>query len=565
MLDNPLKDEKTGEEYYLGHCVQSSALRIALCRSVGIPARSVHGFIYPRPWIKEEDLKPLHDFETKLSPTGLAGAQHFGHMEPHTWTEFYIPNYGWIPVDGSEIRPLDNERLITSKGLDVRVGPNCPQKDSEGYGSQWVLLNDGRADKLFSGVWNIAGIRTAIVKLLLAPDPFPADAFAEYADMLYPEAKAERNLRDWRTEMLGWIDYKTRGHSDKHAALAAAYDESHRGHVLCYRRGAFVCHMLRNVVGNDSFFRIFREYQDLRLRSRAPVSTAHSQKMAEDAYGKPLDWFFSQWVKEMESAKETELPQLKLDRVTATKEEKDWRIRGNLLQVGDAFFRVPIELAIDTEKGVERQNIWQDERNVEFEFHTLDKPKRLTVDPDNDILKIQRMPPQLFRFWDVYPNLVVVCGTIAEVDANGTAAERFDDEYLGLGHEIIKADTNVTEEDLKAECIVLFGCPAVNKIAQQFRDIFPIEFDESEFTWQGAIYNQPTQGVALVVDHPLNPKGLLILYAGLSGEATLQVCDSYLYDAVASYVIFDGEETLVSGDWEDPDSNLVWKFEADRE
>jgi len=133
-----------------------------------------------------------------------------------------------------------------------------------------------------------------------------------------------------------------------------------------------------------------------------------------------------------------------------------------------------------------------------------------------------------------------------------------------LGHGIIKADTTVSEEDLETECVVLFGCPETNKIAQQFKDVFPVKFDESKFIWQGAVYDQPTQGVAEVVDHPLNPKGLLILYAGLSGEATLQVCDSYLYDAVASYVIFDRDETLLSGDWE-VDSDLVWKFYIDKE
>ena len=42
----------------------------ALCRSLGIPARSAGGY--------------------QLAP-GLAG--------PHFWAEFYLPGYDWIPVD----------------------------------------------------------------------------------------------------------------------------------------------------------------------------------------------------------------------------------------------------------------------------------------------------------------------------------------------------------------------------------------------------------------------------------------------------------------------------------
>ena len=50
---------------------------------------------------------------------------------------------------------------------------------------------------------------------------------------------------------------------------------------------------------------------------------------------------------------------------------------------------------------------------------------------------------------------------------------------------------------------------------------------------------------------------------GLSGDATQKFCDLYLYDADASYVIFDRDKQLVSGDWEvdEVDSDLVWNFE----
>lgn len=53
-----------------GDCGTQSMLFSALCRSVGIPARAAGGY--------------------QLVP-GLAG--------PHFWAEFYLPGYGWIPVD----------------------------------------------------------------------------------------------------------------------------------------------------------------------------------------------------------------------------------------------------------------------------------------------------------------------------------------------------------------------------------------------------------------------------------------------------------------------------------
>ena len=54
LLAYPVTDEKTGQEYYEGCCNQISALEVALCRAVGIPARCVSGFHGWRPWVPPE-------------------------------------------------------------------------------------------------------------------------------------------------------------------------------------------------------------------------------------------------------------------------------------------------------------------------------------------------------------------------------------------------------------------------------------------------------------------------------------------------------------------------------
>jgi len=56
-----------------GDCSEYSYLFVALCRAAGIPARIQAGFAFHRPSETLED----------------------GHM----WAEYYLQNYGWIPVD----------------------------------------------------------------------------------------------------------------------------------------------------------------------------------------------------------------------------------------------------------------------------------------------------------------------------------------------------------------------------------------------------------------------------------------------------------------------------------
>ena len=71
------QDEERGALWALengaGDCSEYSYLFVALCRAAGIPARIQAGFAFHRP---SENLEN-------------------GHM----WAEYYLENYGWIPVD----------------------------------------------------------------------------------------------------------------------------------------------------------------------------------------------------------------------------------------------------------------------------------------------------------------------------------------------------------------------------------------------------------------------------------------------------------------------------------
>ena len=559
LFNFPLTDPYSGEQYFEGQCNHYSVFFVAMCRAAGIPARGVTGMVGWGPWIKEKDLVLRDTRYTLLTSDGLAATRIYGPMDGHIWAEFYLPEYGWIPADPTwgTFGYQGNNKLILSKGRDVKIGPNVPKKNGEEYGDQWIPLHEGRVNAIGWGVWNIAKIRVAKAKVLHKSDPFPADEYAGYAANLYPENDEEKKLISWRKYwMLSFYNA-----SKENQDASNIFEINPR---LNANREAYLCHLFRQITGDEKFRKIFKSYIDLRLTTGKPVPTEKFQEIAEHVYGASLDFFFKEWVGL------NSLPQFKLNNVMIEKREKDWRAYGSLLQEGNTFYHFPLELVLETKKSQERQKIWLDSYRKDFEFFTAYQPEKIIVDPDFHIPTIRWMPPRLEMLWDPYPDLTIIYGSLAESEANKAAAERFNEEFLGLGHEIIKADTDVNAKDLGTKCIVLFGRSETNKITQRFQDSFPIKLENNKFTWQGNTYDQPTQGVAQIVENPLDNQSMIILYAGLSGDATLKVCDKsewpeeldgyLLIDVNTSYVIYDNHKKLISGDWEDFNSNLVWNF-----
>lgn len=72
-----------------GKCGDIHSVYVALARSVGVPSREIFGIRMPKG--KEGDM-------TK---------------NQHCWAEFYLPGYGWVPVDPSDVRKAMLDRKIT--------------------------------------------------------------------------------------------------------------------------------------------------------------------------------------------------------------------------------------------------------------------------------------------------------------------------------------------------------------------------------------------------------------------------------------------------------------------
>jgi tetratricopeptide (TPR) repeat protein len=103
--------------------------------------------------------------------------------------------------------------------------------------------------------------------------------------------------------------------------------------------------------------------------------------IAEQNYGDRLTWFFSQWLDS------TGAPEFK-DKYTIYRlgNNKGFRVVGQIFQDLD-LFRMPILLKIDTDGKTEEKTVEVVGTNSPFTIETFGKPRKITIDPDNRVLK----------------------------------------------------------------------------------------------------------------------------------------------------------------------------------
>jgi hypothetical protein len=86
LIEDPTPEGEDAVEHYLftsrvGACGLATSAAILMCRSIGIPARAVHGYRADQP----------------LESGGYLVRQ----MDAHMWLEVYFPGYGWVTFDPS--------------------------------------------------------------------------------------------------------------------------------------------------------------------------------------------------------------------------------------------------------------------------------------------------------------------------------------------------------------------------------------------------------------------------------------------------------------------------------
>jgi aminopeptidase N len=110
------------------------------------------------------------------------------------------------------------------------------------------------------------------------------------------------------------------------------------------------------------------------------VTTEDFRAVCERSYGRPLDWFFQQWIYGVSR------PTYEMS-WTSGKQDGEIALTIRQVQANAPPFTMPIDVRITTSEGVEDHVVWNDRQEQTFPIRSRAKPLNVSIDPDGWILK----------------------------------------------------------------------------------------------------------------------------------------------------------------------------------
>ncbi|MGH9805371.1 MAG: M1 family aminopeptidase [Candidatus Acidiferrales bacterium] len=207
-------------------------------------------------------------------------------------------------------------------------------------------------------------------------DAFLAEGLSRYSEALYVEHSAgEEGLRRVLEDLtIGAL-------VDESAAPIANADRiapySPEFNSVVRDKGAMTLHMLRLLLGDDAFFRTLHDYA--RRFAGHGATLEEFERLAEEVGGKPVDYFFGQWVRS------TGVPQFSLEYVVYRTRE-GFRVGGELKHDLE-IFRLLVPVRVETEGPPVTKVVEAAGPSTAFSIETFNRPVRIEIDPDYDVLK----------------------------------------------------------------------------------------------------------------------------------------------------------------------------------
>lgn len=219
------------------------------------------------------------------------------------------------------------------------------------------------------------------------------ESFATYSDYLY--TRSTKGEDEGAFALLGKKNQYLREAHNKYIRpiVFDRYDrpgDNFDSHT--YPKGACVLHMLRFILGDESFFRALQYF--LHEHEFQPVDTHDLMIAFKEATGQNMDWYFEQFIFK---------PGHPIFNVSYIWKPDTKKIQLKIVQMQDTskgipIYKIPVVIGVTTSKTKTAKKIWIKKQEEIFEFAANEKPLLVRFDEGNYLLKewtFEKSPDEL--------------------------------------------------------------------------------------------------------------------------------------------------------------------------
>jgi len=321
--------------------------------------------------------------------------------------------------------------------------------------------------------------------------------------------------------------------------------------VVGYDKAAMVFHMLRQTVGDETFWQVLRDIYS-RYRFKA-IAWSDFKAAFELRAGISLEPFFRQWVYQAGA------PRLALSRVTVTPTGSGYDIRGTVIQE-KPFYDLQLKLTLAAGKHSMSQSLMVSGPRTPFLMSANDRPHQLTADPDVDVfrrLAPEEVPPTINALKGA-PRVTVVVAR--DLGSDGLDIAKRLSLALGLKQVRIGQEGDFGAQVLAHSDLLLVGKPSNVDVLFNANAQFALQ--KGAFMLNGRNYAGTRSSFFGVFPHPDNRAYVLGCFFPDNLSDGMALIAKIPHYGKYSYLVFKTRINQIKGTWAAEASPLVVRWAA---
>jgi hypothetical protein len=305
------------------------------------------------------------------------------------------------------------------------------------------------------------------------------------ADYLLKERKSQQEAVDYRRKILR--EYASLVTAQNDFAISAFRGRNNKAQqAIGYGKTAMVFHMLRQKVGEETFWRVV--YRLASENRGKQLGWDDFEQAFEAESGLELSRFFQQWVEQPGA------PDLTFSEVTITEEKEGWKVHGVVEQSGP-LFTLDLPIRIETETDVVHRSLPIDKEQTPFSISLPAKPLSLTGDPDTNIFRRLATAEQPATINDLRASKDLLVVSRKENDPLFKASRDLLRGFRKMGAKSV-VFSELTPAMAADKDLLFIGWPG--KESFNYLQTMHLGADQDFFSWQEIIYNDKDDALFLI-------------------------------------------------------------------